>query len=396
MKTQRQQQYFAYIWSNKNYRLSIFLAVAALIWLASGFVGSSQEVDATGPTPEAKKMRVKARYLDVQSYQPVIHVRARTQANRQVSLRSELSGKVVALPVTEGQAVKKGAIICELAVDDRQLSYLETQSSVAQAQLEYDGSQRLKTGGYQSGTAIAAAKARLDSAKAALLRSKLNLDKVKIRAPFDGVIDRHSVDVGDFMERGDECGLLMDLDPMIISGRLSETEVSRVNIGDKAQGLLLTGQRVEGEVSLVGYGSDSITRTFPVEVSVDNASLTLRSGITTDLVVPTASVAAHLISSSLLSLDDEGRVGVRILSEDYSVKFALVSLIGDHPQGVWVSGLPERVLIVTVGQEYLSEGEVVDVVFEQTDAAGSVNATTAAGLVAEPAQGAQVGGTESL
>ncbi|MBU3070967.1 efflux RND transporter periplasmic adaptor subunit [Aestuariicella sp. G3-2] len=373
----RFQQYLKYIWSNKNYRISLYLGAVILVWLASGMVLPSAEdepqtqVVATEPEP----ILVQARYIDAQNYQPELRIRAFTQAHRSVSLRSELSGKVVALPAVEGQPVAKGDVLCELALDDRQVRLLEAQSAVDQAQLEYDGSLRLKSGGYQSATAIAGAKARLDSAKAELLRSQLDMENTRIRAPFAGVIDRYAVEVGDYMDRGDECGVLLELDPMIIRGQVSETQVGHLRKGDKAFGQLLTGQKVTGEVSLVGYGSDSKTRTFPVEVTVDNRDLTLRSGITTELIVPTAAIAAHKIPSSLLTLVDNGKVGVRILSEDHRVQLVEVELIGDSDGAIWVSGLPAHTLLITVGQEYVSQGEKVNVAIEggsaSTEAVGS-------------------------
>lgn len=373
----RFQQYLKYIWSNKNYRISLYLGAVILVWLASGMVlpSAEDEPQTQVVATESEPILVQARYIDAQNYQPELRIRAFTQAHRSVSLRSELSGKVVALPAVEGQPVAKGDVLCELALDDRQVRLLEAQSAVDQAQLEYDGSLRLKSGGYQSATAIAGAKARLDSAKAELLRSQLDMENTRIRAPFAGVIDRYAVEVGDYMDRGDECGVLLELDPMIIRGQVSETQVGQLRKGDKAFGQLLTGQKVTGEVSLVGYGSDSKTRTFPVEVTVDNRDLTLRSGITTELIVPTAAIAAHKIPSSLLTLVDNGKVGVRVLSEDHRVQLVEVELIGDSDGAIWVSGLPAHSLLITVGQEYVSQGEKVNVAIEggsaTTEAVGS-------------------------
>ncbi len=381
---QRFREYLRYIWSNKNYRLSFYLGGLVLAWLLSGLVVSSdaKKEETTAPKPiEESKVLVQARFVDSESYQPKVHVRARTEANRLVSLRSELSGRIVALSAEEGSQVGKGDVVCELALEDRQLRYQEANSAVAQAQLEYDGSLRLKSGGYQSDTAIAAAKARLDSAKAALLRSKIDLENTKIRAPFDGIIDRHSVEIGDFMDRGDECAVLVDLDPLIIRGQVSELEVGRLHRGIQAYAQLLTGQQVTGKVSLVGLEADAVTRTFPLEVKIPNAELKLRSGITAELVIPSEPVQAHQIASSLLSLDDDGRVGVRVLSDQHRVKFINVNLIGDGDRGVWVTGLPERTLLITVGQEYVSPGELVDVVIEENTREASGLATHASKAV---------------
>jgi multidrug efflux system membrane fusion protein len=187
------KQYLQYLWSNKNYRLSMYLSGVTLLWLFSGsFFGSAEE-----PAPAAVSVKqevlVKARYMIAQDYAAVTHIRSRTEANRKVSLMAEVEGRVVSLPAAEGRLVKKGDVVCELALEDRQLRFKQAQSAVAQAQLEYDGSLKLKSGGYQSRTAIAAAKAKLDSNSKRLqdlksLRRADNLTKFDAKKRLQGDI----------------------------------------------------------------------------------------------------------------------------------------------------------------------------------------------------------------
>jgi len=389
-------QYLKYIWSNKNYRLSIYLSGFTLLWLASGsFFGSAEELADPAVTTGTKKQEVlvKARYIIAQDYAAVTHIRSRTQANRKVSLMAEVEGRVVSLPAAEGHLVEKGDVVCELALEDRQLRFQQAQSAVAQAQLEYDGSLKLKSGGYQSRTAIAAAKAKLDSALADLRSRELDLANTKVRAPFAGLIERHAIDEGAFVKRGQECATLIDLDPLVVTGRVSEKEVDGLNRGLQAWVSLLSKELVKGRVSLVGSEADETTRTFLVEVEVDNHDYRLRSGISADVVVGTGSIKAHLLSPALLSLDDSGRLGLRILDEKLRVEFVLVELVGDHKQGVWVTGLPEQSLLITLGQEYVSHGETVAVELENAlvDVAPVVDST----LVDKPTVDAPIESAES-
>ncbi len=357
------KQYFADIWSNSNYRLAIYLGFISLLWLLSGvlFGDGSQSTkfkEATRP-PE---VTVEAQYIDAQSFDSVTTVRGRTRANSSVSLMVEVDGRLQALPAEEGQLVETGDVICELAVEDRALRLQQAKSKVLQSQLEYDGSLKLKIGGYQSRTAIASAKARLDSAKAELRTRELALANTKVRAPFAGVVERHVVDVGTFMKRGHQCAQLIDLNPIVVSGRVSEKEAASGLLGKSAKVTSITGQEFQGAVSLVGFEADEVTRTYLVEVEVNNEDMAIRSGMSATVDVFMGALPAHVISPALLSLDDQGRVGVRILDNDHRVEFRLVEVIGDHEQGVWVRGLPERTLLITVGQEYVSHGEKVDAV----------------------------------
>jgi multidrug efflux system membrane fusion protein len=359
-------QYLRYLWSSKNYRMSISLAAIALLWLASGLLRPAPEASPEAVVEGDKRTSVQARYISAQDYAPTIRIRARTEARRKVSLRAELGGRVVELPVKEGQRVQQGDVLCRLALEDRKVRHQEALSTVAKAQLEFDGAQKLKSGGFQSRTAIASARANLDGARASLRRTEIDLANVEVRAPFAGLVERHSVEVGTFMTRGDECAVLLELDPLVISGQVSESEVGRLRAGSRASGQLLSGQQVEGLLTFVGSDADEVTRTFRVETEVDNASFLLRSGVSAELRVAVTPLSAHLVPSTLLALDDQGRLGIRILDADHVARFVNVELVGDHPDGVWVTGLPRQALLITVGQEYVTNGEAVEVTIEPT------------------------------
>ena len=79
--------------------------------------------------------------------------------------------------------------------------------------------------------------------------------------------------------------------------------------------------------------------------------------------VPVAVELAHLISPASLVLNDEGLVGVRIVDDESMVKFMLVQIVSESTEGVWVTGLPEQVNLITVGHEGVFGGQVVKVDF---------------------------------
>jgi len=352
---------FQALWKRKNYRTATIIGALSLLWMASGMVVSSGG-DSNPENAKAKEQKltmVEVQRLQSSQFPLQVRVRARTEANRQVDLRAEVVGRVSRLPLEKGSLVKAGDVICEIAAEDRPLRLAETQAAVTQAQLEYDGSLRLKSGGYQSKTAIAGAKTRLQTAKANLQRRQLDVANLKIRAPFDGVVNTRPVELGDYLKSGDVCAHIIDLDPIVLRGEVSEANISSLKVGGLAQASLRTGEQVEGKIRYIGRESNTNTRTFPIEVEVANPDAKLLSGITSQMVLPVANVEAFHIPASLLSLDDEGKVGVRIVDEMKVVQFYTVDIIGDDGDGVWILGLPEASLLITVGQEYVSRGEKV-------------------------------------
>jgi multidrug efflux system membrane fusion protein len=109
---------------------------------------------------------------------------------------------------------------------------------------------------------------------------------------------------------------------------------------------------------------DEATRTFGVELEIDNADGALRVGGTAELRIPAEEVLAHRISPSLLTLDDAGNVGVKIINDSGQVEFVVADIALTSNNGVWLAGLPLDATIITVGQGYVTNGAVVDAVPE--------------------------------
>ena len=110
--------------------------------------------------------------------------------------------------------------------------------------------------------------------------------------------------------------------------------------------------------------ADEATRTFEVELEVDNRDGALRAGGTAELLIPAERVYAHHISPSLLTLDDAGNVGLKIINDLGEVEFVVADIAMSSTDGVWVAGLPETATIITVGQGFVASGAFVNAVPE--------------------------------
>ncbi|WP_019531710.1 efflux RND transporter periplasmic adaptor subunit [Dasania marina] len=349
---------------NKNYHSAAIILVLLLLWMASGLFGEEDKPTASEQPAAKANYSVRAKQISAQPYSSQLRIAAQTEANRSVNMRAEVSGQVTSLPVAKGARVDSGDVICQLATEDRQLQVDQALALVNKATLEYDAALQLNNSGFQSKTVIATKKSNLETAKANLQRRRIDLGKINIRAPFAGVIDSRPVEIGDLMQRGDVCATVLDFDPLIVAGQVAGTHIKRIQAGDKITALLLTGEQVQGQVRFVASRSDNLTRTFRIEAEVNNPDNLLHSGISADILLAAPAVMAHSISSSLLSLDDAGNIGVRIIDAQSRVQFKNVTFIGDDSQGVWVVGLPEQCTLITVGGEYVSADQQVSAVME--------------------------------
>lgn len=359
----------------RSYIIATAFAFLIGAWVLSGQIGQSQsngdETDVQEGSDTASYVAVKARVFTAEPRTRSLTIRGQTQAIRKVDVRAETSGTVIGLPVEKGAQVAKGDILCELSLNARDAKFAEAEALTRQRWLEYDASKKLAAKGHRSETQAAASKAAYDAAMALLKQREVELGHTKIRAPFDGFVDRRAVEIGDYLQTSGTCATVVDLDPFLVVGQVSEREVGMIVQGGKGTAILITGEHVEGIVRFVGKTSDPATRTFRVELEVPNPDFKLRDGVTAEILVPSGEVMAHRIPTSILSLNDQGKIGVRIVNGSSVVRFAEVAILEDSTAGVWVSGLPERVTLITVGQDFVKSGEKVDITLEPEDGAAT-------------------------
>jgi multidrug efflux system membrane fusion protein len=142
---------------------------------------------------------------------------------------------------------------------------------------------------------------------------------------------------------------------------VSEQDVGQISDGGDASVKLVTGETVPGKVSFISTMADPATRTFAVEVTVPNPDNKLRDGVSADMHIPVKQLKAAKISPGILVLNDSGVVGVRAVDHG-TVHFIPVKQVSDNPDGMLVTGIPDGTAVITVGQQFVTEGSHVKAV----------------------------------
>ena len=357
---------------SKNVISASIVAGLLFLWLGSGLWVERPSGPApvtvveSGPVQQpaiATLSKVRVQLTKAEPINQSVVLRGRTEAKRIVDATAEISGQVVRRSVERGEQVSRGQLLCEIAIDDRAMAVEEAQAALNKAEIEHEGSLRLAAQGLLSEVAIAASAARQEAAEAQLERQTLNLARTQITAPFDGVVEDFHLDEGDYAMPGDACATVIDLDPMLVTAQVTEEQVEHLRLGSIVQGSTRMGRSLEGALSFIGNQSDPVTRTYAVEITVDNRDYRLRSGLTVSLRVMLDEIQAHYITPSLLTLNEQGDMGVRLIDTSNRVVFSAIEIVEDGPDGMWVSGLPDSAALITVGQEYVTVGTTVDPVY---------------------------------
>jgi multidrug efflux system membrane fusion protein len=350
------------------------VALAVALWMLSGLLGEEPANPATrasvrdgetrsGDNPE-RRPRVVVLHSSARTLRREIVVSARTEPNRQVELRAETDGAVIALGVERGANVGSGQRIVSLDMRDRAARLEEAEALIIQMQLQYEAAERLRGQQFVSEAQIAETKARLVGAEAAKETILDDIDYTTIDAPFDGVLQERSVEIGDYVQSGDTVAFLVDIDPMIVVGEVNEREVHSLNVGNSGSARLVDGTTVDGTIRYLSPVADESTRTFRVELAVPNPDSNLRAGVTAELNLSAEEITAHTLSASALALADDGTVGVKAVDEQNRVRFYPVEIVSTSPDGMLVTGLPGEVGVISVGQGFVVEGQLVEAVFD--------------------------------
>jgi len=361
-------------------------------------------------------LKSRAREIDT-----AVILRGQTEADAEVEVRSETSAVVVSAPLRKGHFVETGEVLCRLDPGTRPTALAEAQARLAEAeaslpaaeaakaeaearvieaearlneaQINDNAARQLSEGGFASTTrvattlagvrsaeagvqaarsglesarrGIASARSGIQAAESAIVAAQTEIDRLTITAPFAGVLETDTAELGSFMQQGSLCATVMRLDPIKVVGFVPETDVDRVEVGAQAGARLISGREIVGRVTFLSRSADETTRTFRTEIEVANPDFSIRDGQTAEILIGAEGRIAHLLPASALTLDNLGRLGVRVVDADGIVDFVPVTILRDTMEGVWLGGLPDEADVIVMGQDFVSEGVRVAVTYRE-------------------------------
>ncbi|MEY8248266.1 MAG: efflux RND transporter periplasmic adaptor subunit [Bermanella sp.] len=351
----------------RGHCLALAATVILSIWMASGKMNKAAQPHSVAvvANPQSDIFSVQVTRFHAQTVTPELVIHGQTAPNRRVDLSSELTGRVIRIHRREGDFVEKGQLIMEIDPQDKPHRLLMAQAQLKQRTLEHKANQNLIKKGLQNETRLAHSDALLAAAKAQVKLLQVQLAATKVRAPFAGVLEDRKVEVGTFLKSGNGIISLLDFDPFIIKGYAAEKDLLRLKTGTQARGRTLDGQEHLGVIRYIASQASAASRTFAIELQIDNPSGRHSDGATADLIVPMAATAAIFISPALLGLDEHGTIGAKYVDRHQQVVFAPVVMVKAESKGVWVAGLPNPVDLIVVGQSFVSPGERVHPVFSE-------------------------------
>ena len=140
----------------KNIRISLYILIPILLWMISGLF---KEDEFQKPSEAGDLFNVKTLLSKAEEYQPLIKLKASTKSEKRINVKAKTSGEVVKIGAIQGAYVKKDTVLCSLGI--------------------------------------------------------VELNRTEVKAPFSGFIEQ-IVKPGNFLERGQICATIIQLDPITL------------------------------------------------------------------------------------------------------------------------------------------------------------------------------------
>ncbi len=354
---------------------SILAAIAVIVilsaWMLSGGATATPstglETDAAKGGIKAEKktaMKVVTRHSIATEMERLIRVKGQVEPLRSVVIRAEIDARVEALPVRKGQRIEVGAVLARLSLNDRNARLDEAQAVVKQHQRDVNAARRLHKQKLKPESQLRAEEANLAAARARLEQIRWEIGSTVIKAPFAGVLNERPVERGTFLQSGDIIGTLVDDSVLLLTAQVPQLAVLELKPEQKVTATLINGTELQGLLSFVSTTAAPEIRSYRIEARVPNPDHRPFSGLSATLRLPVGKTLAHKITASILGLAADGRLIVKGVSDRNTVQIHPVKLLRRERDGMWVSGLPPQLHLISLGQEYLSVGDPVRAVPE--------------------------------
>ena len=342
------------------------LIISFLLLLSSLLLLLRDDDAANNLIVKETKKEVLVKKLIKRKFEKKLKFSGFTEASRIVILKSQVEGKISSKFFEKGKAYKAGAQLILIDPEDKIAKLKEMEALLNQRKKEYEVAENLFKKGFRSEVKLSESRTNFEKALALYEKSQVKLNNTKIYVPFDSIVEDSYVELGDYLKKGDPIAKVVDLDPIFITINITEKEIDKIKKGQTAS-IKISEKLYEGKVNYVSRTSDKLTRNFKVQIKLSNTNNDIISGLSSEIQIGTKNESAFFISSSLISLDNNGILGIKVIRNN-KVSFIPIEILSDVGNGYWIKLkklIAEDILIITQGSEYVIDGDLISFKFEE-------------------------------
>jgi RND family efflux transporter MFP subunit len=336
--------------------------VLTAVTLASCGSGGSADSDLDSST--AQSVNVTVEKIVPRSLTDRIELSGRLDPWIEVRVSTELGGVVQHVGFDQGQRVSAGQVLARVGTDLMQASLDEAEAARRAAEAAFTKTRELFERQHVPRQELIAATSQFEAARAREALARLRLERSIIKAPIAGIAVTREIDPGEVLAPGAPITVIHRIDRLKAKAGIPENDIAAFRVGSDASISVdaYPDKTFEGRVNFIGTAVDGTTRTFPVEVAIDNLKGELRSGMIARVaLVKKRFEDVVVIDRDIMQERDAGPVA--IVLEGKAARVRQLTLGANEGNRVHVrEGLAPGEWLVVKGQRGLVDGQPVNVV----------------------------------
>jgi membrane fusion protein (multidrug efflux system) len=287
-----------------------------------------------------------------------VEILGTVQAAKRAVISSRISGNIVELLVAPGSRVQQGEKLVQINAEEISAKMMQAKAQLDQASRNLQREKKLLAKKAATPEAVKALEDSEKIARAYYQGARTMLSYTTISAPFDGLITRKLIDIGDLATPGRPLLHMENINELQVLADVPETIVQNIHLGMEMHITIPTSNlAIQGMVSEIAPAADPQSRTVPIKLNIENHK-SLRSGQFARVTLPGAEVQTILVpAEGILPLGQMERVFIAV---DGKARLRLVRTGKRYQQGVEIlSGLiPGDSLILTTNN-LLKDGQPI-------------------------------------
>jgi len=329
----------------------VFILFTSLVLFACD--NSSQQTTLSPNTQKKKaKLHLVESSLVDRSERGIVKRRTGTlRASYEVKIHNQEEGRIVSLPLYEGDRVKKGQVIAKLDDSLLRAQLKRIQANRRKAESDLTRIKSLRKEAFLSEEELIKVETELAVAKADEAVLQTRLDYANIKAPFSGVVTQRLTEIGNIAERFTHLLTVSDPSSLITEVSISEMLLNHIKPGDETQVQIdaLGKQQYKGRVKRVHPTINPVTRRGTIEIELKPVPTGARPGQLCRIEIQTQAASRLLIPLVALRRNPEGEF-VFIIDESNKAKMVAVT------SGVHIDEQVEILTGLEAGQQIITKG----------------------------------------
>ncbi|MEE9349815.1 MAG: efflux RND transporter periplasmic adaptor subunit [Flavobacteriaceae bacterium] len=294
-----------------------------------------------------------------------IEIQGMVKADKNIEIRPELGGTVKAIYIKEGQRVSKGQTLVQLddATVRNSITQLNTQLTLAKTTFERQ--ERLWKQKIGSEMQFLQAKAQKDNLQNNLASLKTQARKMKIIAPFSGVVDEIFPKNGELTSPQMPVVRLLNLANVYVEAEVTETYLPTVKAGTETHiSFPSIHKEVDAKIAQIGNYINPENRSFKARINLSNKDRLIKPNLLADLKILDFKANGIIIPATLVQQDQNGANYVFVIdttNEENKVVKKMVTIGNEYNQEVFINkGLSKNDTLINAGARLVKAGEIVD------------------------------------